>query len=228
MRKRGLCLALAVILLCAGTVPGSAAGTFTDTRFQGGFTTENLDAIIEEYELYDGWYWTTEAGMAQTYHGWEGKPGWTDTTVNVREKQEYEKGWYGCRWDLDEIDPLWPNSFGWGECFGFAQFIGYLLSGDRTPSKTWLPFYSVKDAGGLKVGDLVRMEYRKKGRSYYHSAVVYQVEGDRVLFLQVSGGNFNQLRTRRGYTDGNLLDETSLAVISQMPGLKIVRCPQNQ
>ena len=29
---------------------------FHDDRFCGRFTTENLDAIIEEYELYDGWY----------------------------------------------------------------------------------------------------------------------------------------------------------------------------
>ena len=35
-----------------------AAFSFQDTRFQNVLTTENLDAIIEEYELYDGWYWT--------------------------------------------------------------------------------------------------------------------------------------------------------------------------
>ena len=39
----------------------SAPLSFEDTAFQGQFTTENLDRIIEEYELNDGWYWTTRA-----------------------------------------------------------------------------------------------------------------------------------------------------------------------
>ena len=32
-----------------------AAFNFSDERFQGVFTTENLDAMIQEYELFDGW-----------------------------------------------------------------------------------------------------------------------------------------------------------------------------
>lgn len=227
MIRRAMGLALALLLICSA-VPGGADGVFEDAAFRGVFTTENLDAIIEAYELYDGWYWTARANEPQTYHGQEDHPGWTDTAVNLWSKTGYEKDWYGCRWNTEKINPAFPNGDGYGECFGFAQFIGYLLSGDRSPSANWTPFYSVKAAGGLKVGDLLRMEYRKNGKAYYHSAIVYSVEGDTVLFLQVSGGNFNRLRVRQGYTDGNLVNETSLLVLRQMPGIKIMRSPLNK
>ena len=227
MRMRRIFLCLAALMLACWSAPARCDGDFEDTSFQGIFTTENLDRIIEEYELYDGWYWTTQAGETQTYHGHEEKPGWTDTAVNVCEKTEFERGWYGCRWDTDVIDSRLPNGSGWGECFGFGQFIAYLLSGERNAHRNWTPYYSVGAAGGLKVGDLIRAEYKKKGRSYIHSAIVYSIEGDQVLFLQVSGGNFNLLRTGVGYNDGNLVNETSLEAITKIPGLRIMRSPLN-
>ena len=33
---------------------------FVDTRFRGVYTTEHLDAILEAYDLNDGWYWETK------------------------------------------------------------------------------------------------------------------------------------------------------------------------
>ena len=71
--------------------------SFSDTRFQNNFTTENLDAIIDEYELFDGWYWTTHAEIRQDFHGHPESPGWT-ATVEQLNKTNYLKGWYGCRW----------------------------------------------------------------------------------------------------------------------------------
>ena len=227
MRMRRGCLALAVMMLLCWSAPARCAPSFEDTAFQGQFTTENLDRIIEEYELNDGWYWTTRADEIQTFHGHEDKPGWTDTAVNKLGRKGYDPDWYGCRWEAETVDARMPNAKGWGECFGYAQFICYLLSGEYNAHRNWKHFYSVGAAGGLKVGDLIRTEYRKKGWTYQHSAVVYSVEGDTVLFLQVSGGSFNLLRTRSGYTDGNLTDETSLAAISAIPGLKIMRSPLN-
>lgn len=229
MRRRGLCLGMAVMILLAVLPAAQADAPFTDTEFQGKFTSENLDAIIEKYELYDGWYWTTLADVEQTFHGQEGKPGWTDSAVNGKDKKtDYDKAYFGCRWGMDVIRAQWPNDRGWGECFGFAQFIGYLLSGERNPHKNWNSYYSVKAAGGLKVGDLVRTEYRKGGVEYNHSAVVYSIDGDEILFIQASGRNFNLLRIRTGYTDGNLIDETSLEVFSALPGVRVIRCPDNQ
>ena len=49
---------------------------FQDDRFRGDFSTKNLDAIIDEYELFDGWYWTTPCDVRQDFHGHPESPGW--------------------------------------------------------------------------------------------------------------------------------------------------------
>ena len=111
------------MLICTSA---SATFQFSDERFQGVFTTENLDRIIEEYELYDGWYWTSPAFVTQTFHGVADMPGWTDTAVNVYHRGSYVRGQFGCRWLANKI--IDTKSYGtFGECFGFASFIGYLL-----------------------------------------------------------------------------------------------------
>ncbi len=222
MTGRGL-RGLAALFFCVLLLPAFAEEPFTDTSFQGSITTETLDAIIEKYELYDGWYWTGEAGVPQDYHGHEGKPGWTDTSVNTFKKTGWEEGWYGYRWGIPEINARVPNDRGYGECFGFAQFIGYLLSGERNPHANWMGYFSVDRAGGLRPGDIIRADYKKDGKRYQHSAVVYSVEGTTVLFIQVSGGNFNLIRTRQGYTDGNLRNETNLLAIRGLPDIVIYR-----
>ena len=90
--------AVILILTALFTVPAPAEDAFSDDRFRGVFTTENLDRIITEYELNDGWYWTGEADVPQTFHGREGRPGWTDTAVNVYKYEGFVFGWYGYRW----------------------------------------------------------------------------------------------------------------------------------
>ena len=150
--KRFCCFFLVMFLALPFASTALAAYNFTDDRFAGIFTTENLNAIIEEYELYDGWYWTTPANTAQTYHGIPECPGWTDTAVNRHNRSGFRKDWYGCRWGIDQVASYSPNTGGWGECFGFAQFIGYLLSGEPNPHKNWKCYYSMEAAGGLRVG----------------------------------------------------------------------------
>lgn len=222
-----------VILLLAGGVsvfPACAVeGTFIDTRFQGDYSTENLDAIIEEYELYDEWYWTTLPGVFQDFHGQEGKKGWTQTSKERFDPFVYSWGWYGCRWNWDVVDRANPNLYGWGECFGFCQFLGYLLSGDRNPHRNWPTFKSVRQAGGLKPGDIVRIEYTDENGMHQHSAMVYSVdeENGTVLFLQVSGANYNRLYIRRGYTGAGLGGTTDLTDIIICPGLRILRAEEN-
>ncbi len=220
---------LAPLLLLAVTVASSAfaAFDFSDDRFRGIFTTENLDAIIEEYELYDGWYWTTKARIPQTFHGVPDHPGWTDTAVNKYNRTNYVQGWYGCRWGSNFVlaeDPL----YGYGECFGFAQFIGYLLDGEMNPHRDWDFYYSVDAAGGLRVGDIIRVEYKIRDNEYRHSAVVYAVNGDEILFLQISSNNYNRISVGSGFSDGNHRDESSLDGIARIKGLKILRSPLNQ
>lgn len=231
MSRRILCSLTAVLLFVEAFVAMPAAkaanGTFTDTRFQGEYTTENLDAIIEEYELYDGWYWSTQLNVYQTFHGQEGKKAWTQSSSERFDPFIYTWGWFGCRWNWDIVTPSPPNKDGWGECFGFAQFLGYLLSGDRNPHGHWAPFTSLGQARGLKVGDIIRIEYTDENGTHQHSAMVYSLEGDKVLFLQASGSNYNRMYIRQGFCGADLNGSTSVSEICSCKGLKILRAEEN-
>ena len=196
--------------------------SFSDERFRGKMTTENLDAIIEEYELYDGWYWTTQADIPQTFHGHPECPGWT-TTAEAANRKEFLNGWYGCRWPVDHVRSYAPGDGGNAECFAFAQFIGYLLSGEINPQRNWDFYYSTEASGPLQVGDIIRVEYKKNGHIVQHSAVVYAVNGEEILFMQVSGGRYNKISVGSGFNDGNVVNATSIEQISTIPGLKISR-----
>lgn len=195
---------------------------FNDDRFRGVFTTENLNRIIDEYELFDGWYWTTQADIPQTFHGHPDSPGWTTTAVN-NGKTGYIDGWYGYRWPIDHVIKASPDRGGYAECFAFAQFIGYLISGEVNPQHNWDFFYSLDASEGLKTGDILRVEYKKNKKSYQHSAVVYSVNGDEILFLQVSGGNYNRISVGRGFSDGYYTNLSSLEELSQLSRIKISR-----
>lgn len=224
---RGFRLLLFILILINAAISVSGASSeflFSDNRFRNKMTTENLDAIIDEYELFDGWYWTTKADVQQDFHGHADSPGWT-TSVSSAKRKDYLKGWYGCRWPLDKIRKEAPDEGGYAECFAFAQFIGYLLSGEINPQHNWEFYYSTDASDGLRVGDIVRVEYtvKKTGRRFQHSAVVYAINGEEILFLQVSGGNYNRISVGQGFTDGNVINATTIEEISQIHGLKISR-----
>ena len=204
----------------------SASFKFSDDRFQGIFTTENINKIIEEYELFDGWYWTTRARVPQTFHGMENMPGWTDTAVNICHHTAYVHGQYGCRWMANQVTR--EKAYGtYGECFGFASFVGYLLSGEYNPHHKWEYYYSVKDAGGLKVGDILRVDFYKNNKHYHHSAVVYSVNEKEILFLQVSGSRYNRISVGTGYMDGYHNDPRTIEEFEKMRNLKICRSKIN-
>ena len=232
MKKRFLFLFLAFILilsLCVGD-PVSAraeASECTDTRFQGVYTTENIQAILDAYDLIDGWYWVTQAEVIQDFHGRENAPGWTDSTKKRLGSSMLETdGFFGCRWNLKQVNARLPNADGWGECFGFAQFIGYLLSGDRNPHGHWKAYYSVWEAKGLKPGDIVRVYYETEDGVRQHSAVVYEALDDQVIFIQVCGATYNKLSIRHGFIGGGM-NTNNLYKIAKAPGLRIYRAPDN-
>jgi len=220
--RRFVVLILSMCLLFAVT-EGSAEFLFADERFRTDLiTTELLDQIVQEYELYDGWYWTTEADTPQTFHGRKDAPGWTTTSFSLR-RREYLDGMFGCRWPINQVRKAAPERGGYAECFAFAQFLGYLLSGEVNPQHNWDFYYSVKAAGGLKVGDIVRVEYKYQRKQYHHSAMVYSIDENQVTFLQVSGGNYNRISIGKGFSDGNHEDVRSEEDISHFHGLKISR-----
>ncbi len=220
---RLFCLILCLAVLFQPSA--SALFEFSDERFQGEFTTENLDRIIQEYELFDGWYWTTPANVPQTFHGQQDSPGWTDTAERAN-RVKYVKGMYGCRWLRDQVSDLSPKN-GYGECFGFAMFIGYLLSGEKNPYTGWKKYYGLKKSNGLRVGDILRSEYDFYGKKCAHSAIVYSVTDDEILFLQVSGTTYNKISVGTGFSDVNFGYPTTLDQLLKIPGTKVCRAPQN-
>ena len=215
-----------LIILASGTA--SAEFIFTDERFQGVFTTENIDSIIEEYDLYDGWYWTTPPYIMQTFHGAENAPGWTDTAVNKLNRNGYNRGIYGCRWMANRIIAETPNIGGYGECYGFAQFIGYLLSGEYNPHHNWNFFYNLNASGGLYVGDILRTDFEFRGKTYRHSAVVYAVSEDKIFFIQVSGSSYNKISVGTGFQDGYHNSPVTLDELAKIPNIKICRSQLNE
>ena len=217
-----------ILSFCLSVVTLSCADfLFEDDRFRGVFTTENLDSIIHEYELYDSWYWTTEPYIPQNFHGKEDAPGWTDSAVNKYHRKAYVKGIYGCRWMSNKVFADSPNHYGQGECFGFAQFIGYLISGEYNPHHNWNFYYSLKASGGLRVGDILRTDFVAKGKTYRHSAVVYSVSDDEILFIQVSGSMYNKISIGKGFMDGYHSDPSNLEDLEKLPNIKICRSPLN-
>lgn len=222
-------LRLFALILCICLSVSSmafASFEFSDDRFQGVFTTGNIDKIIEEYELFDGWYWTVPKLVTQTFHGMKDMPGWTDTAVNKNHRSAYIKGQYGCRWLANRITN--PSAYGtYGECFGFASFIGYLLSGEYNPHHKWNYYYTLEKSGGLKVGDILRCEFTAKGKTYKHSAVVYSVTGDEILFIQVSGSNYNRISIGTGYMDGYHDNPTTIGELKKISNYKVCRSPLN-
>ena len=221
--SRLFCLLL--IMLFCFPQHASAFFEFSDDRFQGEFTTENLDRIIQDYELYNDWYWTTPADIPQTFHGLQNSPGWTDTGTR-RNRNNYVQGIYGCRWLRNQVSSVSPGG-GYGECFGFAMFIGYLLSGEKNPYTGWKKYYGLIKSDGLRVGDILRAEYDFYGKKSAHSAVVYSVTENEILFLQVSGSSYNRISIGTGFSDRNFDNPTTLDQLLKIPGTKVCRAPQN-
>lgn len=236
MTRKWISAVLAVLLLLGRLPEGSTEEytyeppeefRFVDTRFRGVYTTENLDAILEAYELNDGWYWVTKPDVVQNYHAHENKKGWTQSSLLLAQQRNedyfYNRGWFGCRWECNEVQSGMPNAFGWGECFGFCQFLGYLLSGEVNPHGKWHQFNSVWEADGLRVGDIIRVEYTDEKGFHQHSAMVYSIKEDRVRFIQCSGISNNKLYINWGFHGANLGNTTLLSDIKKFPGLRIHR-----
>ncbi len=236
MTRKWISAALAALLLLGCLPEGTSEEyeyeppeefRFVDTRFRGVYTTENLDAILEAYDLKDGWYWVTKPDVTQNYHAHENKKGWTQSSQLIAEEKNedyfYNRGWFGCRWDCNEVQSGMPNAYGWGECFGFCQFLGYLLSGEVNPHGKWRQYNSVWEADGLRVGDIIRVEYTDEKGFHQHSAMVYSIRNDRVRFIQCSGVSHNKLYINWGFRGANLGNTTLLSDIRKFPGLRIHR-----
>ena len=139
----------------------------------------------------------------------------------------FKPGYYGCRWNSNNVLPELP-ALGYGECYAFASFVGYLLSGEYNPHGHWDRYYSLEASGGLRIGDIVRTEFRgEDGRKYNHSAIVYSVTDEEILFFQASGSNYNRISVAAGFSVGNLKDLRTADDMLKIPDIRIIRSPLN-
>ena len=72
----------------------------------------------------------------------------------------------------------------------------------------------------------MRTEYTWKEKPVRHSAVVYSIIDGEILFLQVSGSQYNRI-TVSGFSDGHLKDLRTEEEIAKLPWLKISRSKLN-
>ena len=68
------------------------------------------------------------------------------------------------------------------------------------------------------MGDILRTDY-KNG----HSAVVYSVSDQEILFLQVSGSSYNRISVGSGFLCGYPLGLTTLDEIRKLPAAVTIR-----
>lgn len=123
-------------------------------------TTAEIDAVLNRYGYRDGRHWVYNPGQSSTSYLA------TDTVESGYNSYKYN---------------------GAIQCMGFACFVMSQVTG-VTVGKTnygsgWKLITSYNEVGQLQVGDVVRIG--PNDPNHGHSAVVYSVNGDKVMFLQV-------------------------------------------
>ena len=189
--RRIACFLTIIMVLCTFTIESHAASWQKDV-----YTTTNISAICNAKNYIDGWYWSyspSESGAATSYMGSQyranvyttrKKVNNGDTSIPVGDKDKNGKYYQGYEY---------PK--GYWECYAFANYLGYLISGVN-PLNGWLKM-SEKDViatGGLRVGDIVR--------SSSHSAMVYSISSDgSVKFVQCAGGYYNRISVNTNFNN---------------------------
>lgn len=143
----------------------------------GVYTTENIKAICEDYDFEEGMYWSYDSrvsGASTTYKATTHKANTSTSTKKGKPGEQYYEGY--------EFAGSW-------ECRGFALYLGYLLSGNRSPLEEWDRYghyykygFDAKPldaAGDPIVGDIII--------STSHTAMVYStyVDSNNDLIIKV-------------------------------------------
>ena len=116
---------------------------------------------------------------------------------------------------------------GSGQCQGYAKYIGKQLTGVEpcgaahdgygnsvTPNKGWTMYSSVDAAGGLKVGDMIRIDTPEGG----HAAIIYSVgtgSNPQITVTEKWGSNTTI------HTGGDLNGTSSLRYLNQIKNHKV-------
>lgn len=170
--------------------------TGTDNSSTTTYTTDQIDKILSTYGYATNKYWTYKSGTTSS------------TSYKASNYGTNVSGYYGYSFD------------GGVQCCGFARFVGYKLTGSKQKSNSskWTTYKSaaaVKNAGGLKVGDIVYSSYNG-GRT--HWAIVYSVSGSKVTFAQCLGSSSNKISIGKGFplnTTGSWINYTTIDSIEK-------------
>lgn len=204
MRRRGLCWLLVLVCVCTSMVLPVQAKAASD--YYGTYTTENLQSICDAYNFKNGYYWsynTTVSGASTKYTASTHK---AKTSTSDKYGKPGETNYKGYSFD------------GGSECWGFAGFLGYKLSGIKTPNTKWKKYTSETALGDIRVGDIIRHSS--------HSAVVLTVsDNGKFCVIDANGGSNNEIKygdrpyfyKGNGYTNAKTLFSKTQAYVLRAP-----------
>lgn len=169
------------------------------------YTTSQIQTICNNYGFKSGAYWSynSSTGDSTSYKA-------SSYKANTTSSGDPGTGYVG-------------YYFAGGiECWGFAGFLGYQLSGHTNPYATWTKYSSISAldaAGGLKVGDILRTNT--------HSAMVYSISSDGTIkFAQCCGGEYNKIRVNEGYASGGTLRTNFDSIVNNCGFQFVIRSPE--
>ncbi len=173
----GFAAALVLCLLLTGVLSSAAQA--------GSITTAAIKKVCSDYGFKTGAYWTYDynaVGKTQAVLDAAATKGYKASKV------PYGSGSYRSKYYPSSNTHYGEYIFQGGrQCFGFANFIGYKLTG-KVPTSSWTKYTSVAQveaAGGLQVGDVIR--------SSGHSAMVLTVSGGKITTAECWGGSKNKI-----------------------------------
>ena len=170
------------------------AGLLTTGALAGSISTSAIQDVCNRYGFKSGAYWTYD------YNGVDKTKSALDAAATSGYRASgvpYGSGTYRSAYYSGSDTHYGEYIFQGGrQCFGFANFIGYQITGS-VPTSSWTRYNSVAEveqAGGLQVGDVIR--------AGGHSAMVYKVSGSTIYTVECWGGSKNKISVG-GYFNGS-------------------------
>lgn len=125
--------------------------------------------------------------------------------------------WAATGFSTSDVTRLVPKTYsGSGQCQGYAKYIGKKLTGvepcggaidskrygnDVKPNPGWAKYTSISAAGGLRVGDFIRIPTRD---GYGHAAIITSVGPGSDPVIQVTEKWGSNTTIKNGNLNGNL------------------------
>ena len=181
--KSKVLLFVAVLICLIGLCAGASA-----------ISTQDIKDVCNRYGFKSGAYWTYDYNQVSKD---QGSLDAAATSGYRASGVPYGSGHYRSKYYSGSDTYYGEYIFKGGrQCYGFANFIGYQLTGS-VPTSGWTKYSSVAQveaSGGLQVGDVIR--------SSGHSAMVLTVSGGNITTVECWGGSKNKISVG-GYFNGS-------------------------